>query len=42
MRAYNIILKKYKFYIIKVIYLGLIISRNKIKIKFKKVATIIN
>ena len=31
-----------KFYITKVMYLGLIISRNRIKIDFKKVAAIIN
>ena len=37
---YNI--KKYKFYITKVIYLGLIISCNKIKMDFKKVTVIIN
>ena len=37
---YNI--KKYKFYIIEVIYLGLIISYNRIKIDPKKVAVIIN
>jgi hypothetical protein len=37
---YNI--KKYKFYITKVIYLGLIISHNRIKMDFKKVAAIIN
>ena len=37
---YNI--KKYKFYITEVIYLSLIISRNRIKINFKKVAAIIN
>ena len=37
---YNI--KKYKFYITKVMYLSLIISYNKIKMDFKKVATIIN
>ena len=37
---YNI--KKYKFYITKVIYLNLIISRNRIKIDPKKVAVIIN
>ena len=37
---YNI--KKYKFYITKVIYLSLIISYNRIKIDFKKVAVIIN
>ena len=37
---YNI--KKYKFYITKVIYLGLIISCNRIKMDFKKVAVIIN
>ncbi|OCK89319.1 uncharacterized protein K441DRAFT_584284, partial [Cenococcum geophilum 1.58] len=34
--------KKYKFYISKVIYLGLIISRNEIKIDPKKIAIIIN
>ena len=37
---YNI--KKYKFYATKVIYLGLIISYNRIKIDFKKVTIIIN
>ena len=37
---YNI--KKYKFYATEVTYLGLIISRNKIKIDFKKVTVIIN
>ena len=37
---YNI--KKCKFYITKVIYLGLIISCNRIKIDPKKVAAIIN
>ena len=37
---YNI--KKYKFYATKVTYLGLIISRDKIKINFKKVTVIIN
>ena len=37
---YNI--KKYKFYIIEVMYLGLIISYNRIKIDFKKVAVIVN
>ena len=37
---YNI--KKYKFYITKVTYLGLIISCNKIKMDPKKVAVIIN
>jgi hypothetical protein len=37
---YNI--KKCKFYATKVIYLGLIISYNKIKIDPKKVAMIIN
>ena len=37
---YNI--KKCKFYITEVIYLGLIISRNRIKMDFKKVAAIIN
>ena len=42
MRAYNTILKKYKFYTTKVIYLGLIISYNRIKIDPKKVAAIIN
>ena len=42
MRAYNIILKKCKFYATEVIYLGLIIFYNKIKINFKKVAVIIN
>jgi len=37
---YNI--KKCKFYTSEVIYLGLIISRNGIKMDPKKVATIIN
>ena len=37
---YNI--KKYKFYITEVIYLSLIISYNRIKMDFKKVAIIIN
>ena len=37
---YNI--KKCKFYTTKVIYLGLIISRDRIKMDPKKVATIIN
>ena len=37
---YNI--KKYKFHATKVIYLGLIISRNGIKIDPKKVTIIIN
>ena len=37
---YNI--KKYKFYATEVIYLGLIISRNRIKMDFKKVTIIIN
>ena len=37
---YNI--KEYKFYVTKVIYLGLIISYNRIKIDSKKVAVIIN
>jgi hypothetical protein len=37
---YNI--KKYKFYITEVMYLGLIISRNRIKIDLKKVTVIIN
>ena len=35
-------IKKYKFHITEVIYLGLIISRNRIKIDFKKVTAIIN
>ena len=35
-------IKKYKFYITKVMYLGLIISYNRIKMDFKKVAIIIN
>ena len=35
-------IKKYKFYITEIIYLNLIISYNKIKIDFKKVAIIIN
>ena len=37
---YNI--KKYKFYITKVIYLSLLVSYNRIKMDFKKVAIIIN
>ena len=37
---YNI--KKYKFYVTEVMYLGLIISYNGIKIDPKKVTTIIN
>ena len=37
---YNI--KKYKFYVTEVMYLGLIISRNGIKMDFKNVAIIIN
>ena len=37
---YNI--KKYKFYATKVMYLGLIISRDRIKMDPKKVAIIIN
>ena len=37
---YNI--KKYKFYVTKVMYLSLIIFYNKIKMDFKKVAAIIN
>ena len=37
---YNI--KKCKFHITKVMYLSLIISHNKIKMDFKKVAIIIN
>ena len=37
---YNI--KKYNFYTTKVIYLGLIISRDGIKMDFKKVIIIIN
>ena len=37
---YNI--KKYKFYITEVTYLGLIISHNRIKIDPKKVTIIIN
>ena len=37
---YNI--KKYKFHITKVTYLGLIISHNRIKMDPKKVAVIIN
>ena len=37
---YNI--KKYKFYITEVMYLGLIISYNKIKMDSKKVTVIIN
>ena len=37
---YNI--KKYKFYATEVMYLGLIISYNRIKIDPKKVAVIIN
>ena len=35
-------IKKYKFYITEVMYLGLIISYNGIKMDFKKVAIIIN
>jgi hypothetical protein len=35
-------IKKYKFYATKVMYLGLIIFYNRIKIDFKKVAAIIN
>jgi hypothetical protein len=35
-------IKKYKFYVTKVIYLGLIISYNRIKMDPKKVAAIIN
>ena len=42
MWTYNTILKKCKFYIIKVIYLGLIISCNGIKMDPKKIAAIIN
>ena len=45
MQAYNTILKnikKYIFYITEVMYLSLIISRNRIKIDFKKVTVIIN
>jgi hypothetical protein len=42
MWAYNIILKKYKFYMTEVMYLGLIISYNRIKIDPEKVAAIIN
>ena len=41
-RAYNANIKKYKFYIIKVMYLGLIIFRDGIKMDPKKVAAIIN
>ena len=37
---YNI--KKYKFHITEVIYLGLIIAHNRIKMDLKKVAVIIN
>ena len=37
---YNI--KKYKFYITKIMYLSLIISYNRIKIDSEKVAVIIN
>ena len=37
---YNI--KKYKFYITEIMYLGLIIFYNRIKMDFKKVAIIIN
>ena len=37
---YNI--KKYKFHATEVIYLGLIISCNRIKMDFKKVTVIIN
>ena len=35
-------IKKYKFYITEVMYLGLIISRNRIKMDFKIVTVIIN
>ena len=42
MQAYNTILKKCKFHATEVMYLGLIISYNKIKIDPKKVAAIIN
>jgi hypothetical protein len=42
MQAYNIILKKCKFYTTMVIYLGLIIFYNRIKMDPKKVAVIIN
>ena len=42
MQTYNIILKKCKFYVTKVIYLSLIISYNRIKMDPKKVAVIIN
>ena len=35
-------IKKYKFYTTEVMYLGLIISRNGIKMDPKKVAAIIN
>ena len=35
-------IKKYKFHVTKVMYLSLIISHNRIKIYFKKVAVIIN
>jgi len=35
-------IKKYKFYASKVTYLGLIISRNGIKMDPKKVAAVIN
>ena len=35
-------IKKCKFYVTKVIYLGLIISRNRIKMDPKKVAVIVN
>ena len=35
-------IKKCKFYMTKVIYLGLIISYNRIKMDLKKVAAIIN
>jgi hypothetical protein len=41
-QAYNIILKKCKFYATKVMYLSLIIFYNGIKMDFKKVATIKN
>ena len=37
---YNI--KKYKFHVTKVMYLSLIISHNRIKMDFKKIAVIIN
>ena len=35
-------IKKYKFHVTEVIYLSLIISRNRIKMDSKKIAVIIN